>query len=120
SDDKGNNVSFGLPYNDTMWHLYDVTYDGSTLTAYADGRNIGSAVMTLDTKPVGTALDIGSSGSYDEAAVYPTALSAARITARWLASGNAPPVGGVPGAQELPPGEHVRELFTGSDPRLFG
>jgi RHS repeat-associated protein len=109
SDDKGNNVSFGLPYNDTLWHLYDITYDGSTVTAYADGRNIGSAPMTLDTKPVGTALDIGSSGSEDEAAVYPTALSPARITAHWLASGNAPPAGGAPGAQELPPGGNLSE-----------
>jgi YD repeat-containing protein len=113
TNDLGNSVSFPLPFDDSLWHLYDVTYDGTTVTGYVDGRAIGSAALALATKPAGTSLDIGGgTGSYDEAAVYATALSPARITAHWLASGNAPPAGGAPGALELPPGGNVSEYCS--------
>ena len=92
TNDQGDSVSFPLPFDDSLWHLYDVAYDGTSVTGYVDGQAIGSAALPLATKPAGTSLDIGGgTGSYDEAAVYATALTPARITAHWLASGNAPP-----------------------------
>ena len=113
TNDQGNSVSFSLPFDDSLWHLYDVTYDGTTVTGYVDGRALGSAALPLATKPTGTSLDLGGgTGSYDEAAVYATALSPARISAHWLASGNAPPVGGAPGARELPPGGNLSEYCS--------
>ena len=113
TNDQGDSVSFPLPFDDSLWHLYDVTYDGTSVTGYVDGQAIGSAALPLATKPAGTSLDIGGgTGSYDEAAVYATALTPARITAHWLASGNAPPAGGAPGALELPPGGNASEYCS--------
>jgi RHS repeat-associated protein len=113
TNDQGNSVSFPLPFDDSLWHLYDVTYDGTTVTGYVDGQALGSAALPLATKPAGTSLDIGGgTGSYDEAAVYGSALTPARITAHWLASGNAPPEGGAPGALELPPGGNESEYCS--------
>ena len=81
SNDLGNTVSFPLPFDDSLWHLYDVTYNGTKVTGYVDGQAIGTAALPLNTTPAGTSLDIGGgTGSYDEAAVYPTALTPARST----------------------------------------
>ena len=120
TNDQGDSVSFPLPFDDSLWHLYDVAYDGTSVTGYVDGQAIGSAALPLATKPAGTSLDIGGgTGSYDEAAVYATALTPARITAHWLASGNAPPAAVRPGAGTTAGRKCVRVLLGSGRARLL-
>ncbi|MDQ1396332.1 MAG: hypothetical protein QOG64_1591, partial [Acidimicrobiaceae bacterium] len=87
--------------NDSRWHHVAVTYDGTSVVAYLDGRRLGSQsfASALSTTPgplglvVGRWIDASSQpiyGSLDEVAIYPTALSAARIEAHVAASGDAP------------------------------
>ena len=83
-------VTVTQPYNldDGQWHLFDVVYTGSTAIVYVDGVAVASgplAGLTTDTSVGLTA----ASPTIDEVAVYPAALSAARIAAHWTASGHA-------------------------------
>jgi hypothetical protein len=103
--------TFATPYpiDDGQWHQLVVTYDGSTATAYLDGVAIGSGGFptTLDTLP-GSPLVIGGyvsggEGLYEtdlaDVAVYPSALSAARVAAHFAAAGySRPGVVGSPSA----------------------
>jgi RHS repeat-associated protein len=85
---------------DGSWHLLDATWDGTTVTAYLDGHAIGSQAFSTS---LGTTdsngLEVGRetdarrafSGSLDEVAVYPAALTSAQVLAHFNASGNAPP-----------------------------
>src|SRR6185437_12156808 len=83
-DGGTNPVIFNLPYDDGLWHLYDVTFTGSVVTGFADGQAIGSAPLTLGTSVARTTLAIGGgTGSFDEAAIYPSALTPAKIDAHW-------------------------------------
>jgi RHS repeat-associated protein len=91
--------TFTAPYSlaDDSWHQLTVTYDGvTTLTAYVDGRLVGSDSLPepLDTVS-GSGLAIGGAltgtithfnGSLDEVAIYPTALSAERVAAHYAAA----------------------------------
>jgi hypothetical protein len=81
---------------DGNWHLIDLTWDGTMLHAYADGRHLGDAAPDgpLNTSPstglrigywVDTVINKPTVGGLDEVAVYGTALPAKRIAAHWAA-----------------------------------
>ncbi len=83
---------------DGRWHQVASTYDGHTVLVYVDGVQIGPAgapIGTLDTQSPSTLL-IGNwvdnvfnsplQGSVADVAVYPAALSGARIRAHFLAA----------------------------------
>jgi hypothetical protein len=77
-----------LPYkiNDGHWHMLDVSYDGiSTVAVYLDGQAVGTMQATFSVVTPGSGLQIGRafSGSLDEFAYYPAALSATRIDTHW-------------------------------------
>jgi RHS repeat-associated protein len=114
------NVAFdasdGTNLEDGNWHLLDATYDsnagdGHQVAAYVDGRYLGDGSFP-DTSSLNTAsgaFTIGGesdgshafAGSLAEAAVYSTALSAARVEAHYLSSGDTPPpVGGAETSNE--------------------
>lgn len=87
---------------DGAWHLITVTYNGSTVTAYLDGRSLGTKTFgnPLSTGP-GSALELGAYesrccnnwtyGGLQDEAVYPTALTSAQVTSVFNASGYAVP-----------------------------
>jgi len=76
------------PLYDGAWHLLDVTYDGTVATVYMDGQVIGQgAIGALATVVPGTGLRIGLAvGDFDEAAVYPSALTASQVVAHFQAA----------------------------------
>ena len=91
----GSYVERGAPIapshlKDGKWHLVAATYDGSAITLYADGKEIGKAAVTgpLDTAGSSPAY-IGSAGGSTEffaggirdVRIHDRALSAAEITA---------------------------------------
>lgn len=98
-DAGGSNVCIAAPYtlNDGNWHSTDVVYDGNVgVTIYIDGQDIGSGSFLSQlatTVPGSSGLDLAGdlwsgdqlTGSLDEVAIYPTALSAAHINNHWRA-----------------------------------
>src|SRR2546429_7979776 len=93
---------FTTPYAvaNGAWHQVVVTYDGAgVVTMYLDGTSLGTQSVggTLNTIPDANGLLIGNdywgslSGSVDEVAVYPKALTAAQVLAHFSASGNTRP-----------------------------
>ena len=77
--------------HDGVWHMMTATWDGvSTMTYYVDGQTIGTqALAPFNTAPnASLVLASGYSANYDELAVYPTALSAGRVSAHWTAGGS--------------------------------
>jgi len=68
------------------WHHFAMTLNGTTMTAYIDGASVGSIAVTT---PAGNtqSLTLGKRGTtysaftFDEVAIYTTALSGARIAA---------------------------------------
>jgi len=129
------------------WHHIAATYDGTTVTVYVDGRNLGSQTYggALNTVPDANGLIVGNDvwttfhgwnhfiGNLDDVAIYPTALSAAQVQAHFAASGNARP--GVPtsltataGANQVsvswaapatgtPVTQYLVQAFNGSQPQ---
>lgn len=91
---KRNNVDLATPagaLTTTAWHYFAVTYDGSTLRWYVDGRSVASSAVALPTNTGTAALQLGRGDQYgnqyiDEVALYGTALSAARVTAHFSAA----------------------------------
>src|SRR6266568_358997 len=101
---SSDNAIFTAPYSlaDGNWHQIAVTLSsGTSINAYVDGAPVGTTT-TLSTTP-STVLGYfglqvgGAGGSYgptpfagnvDEAAVYPSALSAAHIKAHFIESGH--------------------------------
>ena len=84
--------------NDGTWHLVAVTYDGTTITAYLDGQLMGSALFNAPLDTLGANLTLGSvpgynqfSGALQDVSVYPTALTATKLSAQFAASGYALP-----------------------------
>lgn len=84
--------SAAVPLNE--WHHIAFTYDGATLRGYLDGVEFGSPAAAGTIRQSTTPLGIGASwfvptsavqnpitAEIDEVALYPTALSAARIRA---------------------------------------
>jgi hypothetical protein len=79
-----------------VWHHFVTTYDGSTSRVYLDAMLVASQPGPLPMNATTASLRLGASafdsngyfgGTVDEAAIYDTALSAARITAHFHASG---------------------------------
>jgi hypothetical protein len=79
-----------------VWHHFVATYDGATSRVYLDGTLAAAQPAALALSTTTASLWIGASvfdtaalfaGSVDEVAVYGTALSAARISAHFHASG---------------------------------
>jgi RHS repeat-associated protein len=87
-------ISTSSSLEDGKWHQVAATFDGtSTVTLYVDGAAIGTGTLSPSTTLqqglwLGSALDGASyfQGALAEVAVYPTALSAARIQAHYSAS----------------------------------
>ena len=104
--------NFGSPFewSDKTWHLIDVSYGSGVAVIYVDGSFLTSGPLALNTTD-DTGLVVGNNGdvSYDEAAVYPTVLSPARIEARWLAGGHVAPAGGPVTSLEQGPGGNLSE-----------
>ena len=93
------NWSTAYPMNDNNWHLVDVVYDGNgTVTLYLDGQSLGSQAGAGTGAATGVCIAGNSdgtdylNGAVDEVAVYPSALTAAQVSAHFSASGNPPPV----------------------------
>jgi YD repeat-containing protein len=82
---QGLPIQFAVPYAfaDNNWHLFDLTFDGSTADVYYDGALVESAGMSLATSPSPTLNTGGVVGDLDESAIYGAALSPARIVAHW-------------------------------------
>jgi hypothetical protein len=92
----GDDAAFNTPYpiNDGLPHQIALAYDGGTLvTFYVDGHRVGQAGLngSLGTALGSQALEIGNgvdgpfTGTLDEVAIYPSALSDTRIAAHWTA-----------------------------------
>ena len=86
----GGQVAANAPFDwsDNSWHLIDVTFAGGVGSIYIDGHLLVAGAMTANTT-ADSGLVVGGNrqatpvASYDEAAIYPTALAASRITAHW-------------------------------------
>jgi RHS repeat-associated protein len=94
------NFAAAYPIENRTWHYVAATYDGSTLTVYLDGQSVGTAALGAQSTSaanfaLGAEGDNGCCGfgnAYlDEVAVYPTALSAAKILAHFNAANYAMP-----------------------------
>jgi hypothetical protein len=79
-----------------VWHHFVATYDGATSRIYLDGALAASQPAPLALNATAASLYLGASafdaagyfaGVVDEAAVYGTALTAARVSAHFHASG---------------------------------
>jgi hypothetical protein len=86
--------------NNGSWHLVVATTNGTSATVYVDGTSLGSQNFpsALDTLPAAQGLQIGAgvqgccgyfSGDLADIAIFPTALTAAQVTAQYTASGDA-------------------------------
>lgn len=82
------------PPADTNWHNYAVSYDAGSVSIYIDGVEVASATNFPTNLPIATMQDefyigsygaltgsFSSEGSFDEVALFTTALSATDITA---------------------------------------
>ncbi|MGI8825452.1 MAG: LamG-like jellyroll fold domain-containing protein [Chloroflexota bacterium] len=97
--DWDNNYFFPVPAGanvaDGQWHYLAGVFDGTTVTMYYDGQNLGSQSGTFDTTLNGAGMVVGSStgkndypytGAIDEVAVYDTALSVSQVQAHYNAN----------------------------------
>ena len=102
---------------DGAWHHVAVTMSGGAATVYVDGVGVGTrtfagkvATVTNGGLRVGAAHD-GSSpfyGGLDEVAVYPAALTAARVYAHFASGGHGRPSAPTAGLRE--PGERAQRV----------
>jgi hypothetical protein len=75
----------------TGWHHIVATKNGATVKLYLDGADVTDTVTNATITNNGTQLQIGRSGNgrwygyIDEVAIYPTALSGARVAAHYAA-----------------------------------
>lgn len=101
-DDGSQTLTFPWPYQPAQGHWYqlDVTYNGSVVTAYLDGKALGTRHFSGALNTLPSLLYLGSAaqgnnawgeGSLAQVSVYPTALSATRIASHFAASGYGPP-----------------------------
>ena len=89
-------------YNDGAWHHVVATMNSAGMTLYVDGKRLGGRADTVKGQPYSGYWRVGGdnlggwpdspasksfAGTIDEAAVYPTALGAARVAAHYTASG---------------------------------
>jgi len=106
-DGAANNVSFTLPEKEfrlRRWHHLAVSYDGSALTLYLNGRQVARTEQaTLELRDTSAPLVVGKAswtmgfpwrapqaeafpGKLDEAAVYKRALTAAEVRGHFAAN----------------------------------
>jgi hypothetical protein len=89
-------TSTGAVPADSAWHHVAFTRAGNVYTAYIDGASAGTATIATTIDATNQVLGIGASfvgavaqerltGTIDEVAVYPSALSGARIAAHFAA-----------------------------------
>ncbi|HEY3732401.1 MAG TPA: LamG-like jellyroll fold domain-containing protein [Streptosporangiaceae bacterium] len=131
SDDLAFTSAAGL--NDANWHFVVVTTTGSSATVYVDGTSLGTQNFAepLNTLPTPQGLQIGAgvqgccgffNGSLADIAVFPTALTAAKVTAQFAASGLGRPT--APGAPAATPGANQATVSwqapSGSNPAVTG
>lgn len=85
-------VESNVSISDTLWHHVVATKNGATCKLYIDGVDRTGTVTNTTCVSTATALTIASGGgnffigSIDEVAVYPTALTAARVLAHYQAA----------------------------------
>jgi hypothetical protein len=94
-----NTRTVGVNLWDGRWHYLAITYSAAAdkVTGYVDGHDLGAltpvTAINLSASQIrvgywiDTAVNQDVTGDLDEVAVYPTALSPARIQAHFLASG---------------------------------
>jgi hypothetical protein len=97
-DSDSHLIPTGHTLADGTWHMLAVTYDGTTITAYLDGRPMGTALFNAPLDTLGGNLAIGGvtgyndfGGSLQDLAIYPAALSGGQIAAQFAASGYSVP-----------------------------
>jgi len=95
----GYDIPIPTPFKieDGAWHLYDITFDGTYAATYLDGLPMGTvnygSINTVNDPNVGLVLgncssqSCPSTGSLDEVAIYPSALTSSRVAAHYSASG---------------------------------
>jgi hypothetical protein len=96
----GDDLSFtsSSRLDDGQWHFIVVTTNGSSATAYVDGVSLGTQTFphSLDTLPALPGFLVGADaqgccgyfdGDLADVALFPTALTAADVTAQFAASG---------------------------------
>lgn len=79
---------------DTNWHHVVITKSGATCKVYKDGTDVTGTVAGGTITDTATALRVGAwtgggltfNGLLDEVALYPTALSAVRVSAHYAAA----------------------------------
>ena len=119
--------------NDGTWHFVVVTSTGTSATVYVDGTSLGiqTFAQTLNTQPAPLGLLVGSgpqgccgyvSGGVADVAVFPAALTAAKVTAQFAASGLGRP--GAPGSPSATAGANQATVSwsapAGADPAVTG
>ncbi|HEY1917367.1 MAG TPA: LamG-like jellyroll fold domain-containing protein [Streptosporangiaceae bacterium] len=96
-------LSFTSPaaLDDGNWHFITATTNGTSATVYVDGKNLGTqnfpATLNTVAAPQGLVVAMGPedccgyfNGDLADVAIFPTALSAATVTAQFAASGLGP------------------------------
>jgi Concanavalin A-like lectin/glucanases superfamily/Fibronectin type III domain len=128
-------LSFATPaaINDGSWHFVVVTTTGSAATVYLDGVSLGTQNFpaTLDTLAASQGLVAGMgaedccgyfTGGLADLAVFPSALTAAQVTAQFAASGLSVP--GAPTAPSATAGANQASVSwtapAASDPAVSG
>lgn len=97
-------VSTPPSYNDGNWHQVTASLSDAGIALYVDGKQVGQDASVTTAQPFGGYWRVGGdnlggwpdqpasnsfTGSIDEVAFYPTALSRQTIDAQWVASGRA-------------------------------
>ncbi|MDQ1684890.1 MAG: hypothetical protein QOC82_1627 [Frankiaceae bacterium] len=91
---KRNNVDVATPagvFTTTAYHHYAVSYDGTTLRWYVDGKAVASRAVTYPANNGTDPLQLGRGDNYgnqflDEVAFYPSALTPTRVGAHFTAA----------------------------------
>jgi hypothetical protein len=92
----GHALTTPYPIDDGQWHMLAATFDGNSVSLYLDGVSLGTVTFngTLDTLPGPFVLGSYPNGAWQlystslaDAAVFPSALSAADIASQFTASG---------------------------------
>jgi hypothetical protein len=109
------------PVADGFWHLITVSYDGSVISAYLDGRLQGTAHFDAALATFGSSLALGASpyyynryvGNLQDVAIYPAPLTASQVSAQYAASGYAVP-GAPPAVHAAPAGPNAAQISWGA------
>jgi RHS repeat-associated protein len=85
NNSSSNSLTTNIPVG--PWVHIAATYDGATIRLYVNGAQTGSAANAISMLDITAPFRVGDAfnGTIDEAAVYPAALSAARVAAHYKA-----------------------------------